>query len=265
MAAAEPVREARDRVPTGDHVADHSGRADRRLSVALRGDAQPPAASQSAVVALELAQVAPHLGIGGSAGAGPSVLGGCCSRGGILGLRVRGASRLREGLGRFGVPHAGGQRAARDRARHGRRLRIVLQHCGGAEGSRDWDAVLSAAGPDFELVTSDRATNAGIYRGPEAARGVLQDLFEPFESATAEVEEFLVQDDRIVVLLTMRFRPRGSTAVVENRIAHLWTAREGRLVRLQVFPERELAIAAAGLSVETPSGRVAGPGVPDLE
>jgi len=130
---------------------------------------------------------------------------------------------------------------------------------------RDWDAVLSAAGPDFELVTSDRATNAGIYRGPEAARGVLQDLFEPFESATAEVEEFLVQDDRIVVLLTMRFRPRGSTAVVENRIAHLWTAREGRLVRLQVFPERELAIAAAGLSVETPSGRVAGPGVPDLE
>lgn len=112
----------------------------------------------------------------------------------------------------------------------------------------DWEAVFQAAPPDFELVTADRVTSPGTYRGREEARRFFEDLFEPFEEVVIEPEEFLESGDRIVVLLVVRSRPRGSSAVVANRIGHLWTVRDSEIVRLQIFPERDKALEAAGLS-----------------
>jgi ketosteroid isomerase-like protein len=63
-----------------------------------------------------------------------------------------------------------------------------------------------------------------------------------------EPQEFFERGDQIVVFALVRSRPRGSNAVVENRIGHVWTMRDGKAVRLQIFPEREKALEAAGLS-----------------
>jgi ketosteroid isomerase-like protein len=112
----------------------------------------------------------------------------------------------------------------------------------------DWDAATRLAHPEFELRTADRAVNPGIYRGPEAARRFFEDLFEPFEEIVVEPEELYERGDQIVVFLLVRLRPTGSSAFVENRIGHLWTMREGRFVRLAIFPRREDALEAAGLS-----------------
>ena len=112
----------------------------------------------------------------------------------------------------------------------------------------DWDAAALLAHADFELQTADRAVNRGIYRGPDTARRFFEDLFEPFEEIVVEPEEFFERDDQIVVFLLARFRPTGSSAVVENRIGHLWTMREGKLARLAIYPRREEALEAAGLS-----------------
>ena len=43
---------------------------------------------------------------------------------------------------------------------------------------------------------------------------------------------------------------RGSTAVVQNRIGQVWTMRDGKAVRCQVFAQREEALEAVGLSEE---------------
>jgi hypothetical protein len=108
----------------------------------------------------------------------------------------------------------------------------------------DRDAMFRDAPPDFELITADRVTNPGTYRGVAEVKRFFEDLFEGFEEVVAEPEEFLERGDQVVVLLRVRSRPRGSTAVVENRIAHLWTIRDGEPVRIQIFPEREGALAA---------------------
>ena len=80
---------------------------------------------------------------------------------------------------------------------------------------------------------------------------MFDELFEPFAEVRAEIEDFLIASDgRIVTLLTMRFRPHGSSAFVENRIAHVWTFRDGAVTRMQVFPEREEGLEAAGLDSE---------------
>ena len=63
-----------------------------------------------------------------------------------------------------------------------------------------------------------------------------------------EPQEFFERGDWIVVFFLMRSRPRGSTAVVEIRAAHLWTMRDGRAARLEIFPRREKALEAAGIS-----------------
>ena len=111
----------------------------------------------------------------------------------------------------------------------------------------DWDAASRFAHPEFELQTADRVVNPGTYRGPEEVRRFFEDLFEPFEEVVVEPEEFFERGDQIAVFVVTRLRPTGSSAVVENRIGHLWTMREGKASRLEVFPKREDALEAAGL------------------
>jgi ketosteroid isomerase-like protein len=117
-----------------------------------------------------------------------------------------------------------------------------------AFGRGDWDAVLRKAHPDLELRTADRVTNPGTYKGIQEVRRFFEDLFEPFDEVLAEPEAFFERGHQIVVFALVRSRPRGSNAVVENRIGHVWTMRDGKAVRLQIFPEREKALEAAGLS-----------------
>ena len=111
----------------------------------------------------------------------------------------------------------------------------------------DWDAPTRFAHPEFELRTADRVPNPGTYRGPEEVRRFFEDLFAPFEEMVVEPEEFFERGDQIVVFVLARLRPTGSSAEVENRIGHLWTMREGKASRLEVFPRREDALEAAGL------------------
>ena len=112
----------------------------------------------------------------------------------------------------------------------------------------DWDEVLGQAHPEFELQTADRFTSPGIYRGADEARRFFDDLFDPFDEVDIEPEEFFENGDRIAVYLVVRSRPKGSSAVIENRVGHLWTMRDGKAVRLEIYPEREKALEAAGIS-----------------
>jgi ketosteroid isomerase-like protein len=112
----------------------------------------------------------------------------------------------------------------------------------------DWEDMFAAAPPDFELRTADRVTNPGTYRGREEARRFFEDLFEPFEEVVVEAEGFFETDGQIVVFIAVRSRPTGSSAVVENRIAHLWTFRGDDVAGLQIFPERDKALAAIGVA-----------------
>jgi ketosteroid isomerase-like protein len=112
------------------------------------------------------------------------------------------------------------------------------------------DSLFGAADPDIEFKPADRAAIAGVVRGSEAIVQFFDDLFEPFEQVDVEPQRFFEGRDRIAVILRARFHPRGSSAVVENRIGHVWTFRDGKALRLEVYPEREQALEAIGMSPE---------------
>jgi ketosteroid isomerase-like protein len=109
-------------------------------------------------------------------------------------------------------------------------------------------AVFDDVHPDFVLQTADRVPGAGTYQGAEAATRFFADLVEPFEEVTYEPQQFFERGDQIVVFLIVRFKPYGSSAMVENQVGALWTIRDGKPVRCEMFPQREKALEAAGMS-----------------
>jgi ketosteroid isomerase-like protein len=111
----------------------------------------------------------------------------------------------------------------------------------------DWEAVLPYLSPGIEFETDPRHPKAGIYRGLEQYRVFLEEFEAPYEQTVMEPEQFFARGDQVVAFVRARRRPRGSTAELEIRVGFLWTLREGKIVREQVFGEREKALEAAGL------------------
>ena len=111
-------------------------------------------------------------------------------------------------------------------------------------GSRgDWDGVLDGMHPNVVWKT----VRSGTYQGHEEVRRFFADMTAAFEEVVFEPGEFFERGDQIVVFLRQRARPSGAGAVIENRVGHLWTVRDGKAVRCETFPRREEALEAAGL------------------
>jgi ketosteroid isomerase-like protein len=115
----------------------------------------------------------------------------------------------------------------------------------------DRAAIYRDVHPGFALKTPDRVPNAGTYLGAEEATRFMEDFWEPFEEVVIEPQEFFERGDLIVVLLLVRNRYKGSSAFVEIHVAALWTMRDGKPTRCEMFPQPEQAFEAAGL---TPTG-----------
>jgi ketosteroid isomerase-like protein len=109
---------------------------------------------------------------------------------------------------------------------------------------RDWDAMWRDFDPDFVLDTQLQ----GSYRGRDECQAFLEDQLSPFQSSTTEPVEVFEGGEHVAVYVKIRARPMESSAEIEVLIGHLFTLRDGLIVRLQTFPKREKALEAAGLS-----------------
>ena len=104
--------------------------------------------------------------------------------------------------------------------------------------------------PSFELhQASSIIDTAGVFRGREALRDALRELQEAFEGLSFEGERFVeAPSGEIVVVIHVRGRGRGSGMEIDNRIAHVWTYREGKAVRLVVYEDPTEALEALGIN-----------------
>ena len=111
----------------------------------------------------------------------------------------------------------------------------------------DLDTAFEAAEPDLELIPPGQSPSSEPVRGVEGMVAWLTDQRETVGELSLEVEDLIDGEEDVVALLLLRIRPRDSEANLELRIAHLWTLHDGKLVRCEVFPEREKALEAAEL------------------
>jgi ketosteroid isomerase-like protein len=108
---------------------------------------------------------------------------------------------------------------------------------------------LSFVAPNFEMhQASSIIDTTGVFYGRDALQFALSELEESFENFSYEAEQFLeTSDGKVLVLIRARARGRGSGVGIDNRIAWVWTFRDDKAVRLDVYEERDEALEAVGL------------------
>jgi ketosteroid isomerase-like protein len=113
--------------------------------------------------------------------------------------------------------------------------------------SNDRDAGLAVCHPEIEFQSM-----LGIGGRSYLGHGGIREYYDDIEAAWAEwrvaverVDE--AADGRVVVVMTMHARGKGSGVEVEDRTAHIWTCRDGRLLRNELYREPEQAVRMLGL------------------
>ena len=103
--------------------------------------------------------------------------------------------------------------------------------------------------PDVEFDVGDVSVEFGVIRGLEPAQEALREYWQTFENFHVEVIEVLHADeDRVVTFVEDGGRMKGSGAEVWNRLFHVTTFRDGKIVRFSSHTDRNRALEAAGLS-----------------
>jgi uncharacterized protein len=123
----------------------------------------------------------------------------------------------------------------------------------------DMHAILSLQADDVEwrgpIAFPDLA---GPHHGHEGVRTYAERVSDAWQEFTVDAERFVELGDRVLVLTRERGRGRISGIEVQSQpTAHLWTLRDGRVVRFQVFWDREEGLRAAGVN-----RRAASPALP---
>ena len=108
----------------------------------------------------------------------------------------------------------------------------------------DIDETMDVLAENAEWHESEELPDTGIYRGRETIRAFLTDFLASWERFHQTVEEARQAGDRVLVMIHLEAKGRGSAVEVNARYAHLWTISEGRGIRVDAFYDRDAAAAA---------------------
>ena len=115
----------------------------------------------------------------------------------------------------------------------------------------DIEAALEWSAPDGEHDWSRSiGPYRGIYRGVDALRAFWTEFRDAVEDLTFDVEETIEAGPNVVAMVRVRIRGRGSGVEAVARGPHLWTLKDGKVVRFVLFQDKAEALEAVGLGTE---------------
>lgn len=101
--------------------------------------------------------------------------------------------------------------------------------------------------PDFECVRHD-LPGGKPYFGFDGLRDWYVDWLAPWAEYRTAVNEFIDGGDRVLTLQHSSGRLDGSTQDVTLDLATLWTVRDGKVARWEIYPSHAAALNAVGLA-----------------
>src|ERR687898_1660924 len=106
-----------------------------------------------------------------------------------------------------------------------------------------------AVHPDFvwDTTTFRGAIRPGTYVGVDEVNEWLADWFESFENWSLDIEEVFDAGDQVVTIVRQHGKAKHGGPEVEMRFAQVWTFRDGRGARMEMYADRNEALEAAGL------------------
>ena len=116
-----------------------------------------------------------------------------------------------------------------------------------AFNARDFDGILAEFDPELEFHSRFTAVG-GVYRGEAGLRRWHADLGDAWDYLQLRLDRVVdVNEETIVVLMTLTGKGRGSGVEIRQEIAQLHTFRAGKVLRLVTYTDRAEALEAAGL------------------
>ena len=85
------------------------------------------------------------------------------------------------------------------------------------------------------------------YTGPLGFREFVDTWTESFASERIDADEILDAGEHVLVMVHHSGRGKISGIEVDQRFAMVWTLRDGRAVRMEMYPTREEALEAMSL------------------
>src|SRR5215218_489889 len=83
-----------------------------------------------------------------------------------------------------------------------------------------------------------------VYQGHEGARQVWREMLSVFGEVEVEVEQLVDAGDQVVAVIREREVGRASGAPVETTHLAVWTLADGKVIKLQVFDDRQQGLEA---------------------
>jgi protein-L-isoaspartate(D-aspartate) O-methyltransferase len=124
-----------------------------------------------------------------------------------------------------------------------------------AISERDVEAALEVCHPDIQFSSMLAQIEGTTYRGHDGVRRYFEDVAAAWDEWHVGTEEVrTARDGRLVIVINMRVRGKGSGVLLEERMAHVWELRDGRLWRSTIYRDVERALEAVGLE---PDGGIA--------
>ena len=111
----------------------------------------------------------------------------------------------------------------------------------------DWNAVSALLHPEARF-DQTRIPGGGVYEGREACGRFFERWFGTWDDIRMTPERFIEDGDRVLALMKIEGRGKGSGVEMETDTAVLYELRDGRVVRIQGYMDRAKALEAAGLS-----------------
>ena len=104
--------------------------------------------------------------------------------------------------------------------------------------------VLDMLSPDVEIYASPELANAGSYRGHDGFLAWLERWLDAWESFRVEVDDYIAEGDDVIVVIRQYGRGKGSGLEVQMDAAFMLTVRDGKAVRLHLYPDKAKALQA---------------------
>jgi uncharacterized protein len=111
----------------------------------------------------------------------------------------------------------------------------------------DYPDALALIDPEIEVEARLGALNDGTFRGHPGLFQLLEDFWRQFDDPIIDVKECIPAGEHVVTSVLCHGRGKGSGIEVEWWQWQVWTLRDGKAVRWQVFSSRREALKAAGL------------------
>lgn len=151
---------------------------------------------------------------------------------------------------------SGCNRAGKERDVESQELERTIAALRGAYAAFNRGDIDAAVVPFDEHIEWSEPTEfpgGGTYHGREGARRYLSQSRASLAEGTSEPVRFISAGNRIVVFVHAHVLPQGSREWQNIDLADVYTIRDGRIVQMRAFANRQEALRGAGAEIVAPA------------